>query len=415
MNTILALPIELRLIVLFGLGACVGSVVNWAAYSLCYFHPRPVSPWSRGYPRTGAALWLDRLPLFGWLCERPSGKVFAENGWLRPFVVELLLGLSFAGLYIWEIQQRTLSFLPVEIVAGGALQPLLHWQYFTHVVLLGLMFAVSLIDLDEKTIPDSLTIPGTLTGLTFAAISGQAALGDTITANASTWLQLPLQIVAPNPWWPELDGPWGLATGLFVMFVWCVALLPRTWYGRHGWRRAMQLCVARIVREPVTWRIAAMAVVVELAVAFVWSRGGDSWQAFLSAIVGLGAGGAMVWAIRVMGSLALGREAMGFGDVILLAMIGAFLGWQPVLFAFFLAPFGGLVMGLFNYFSRGEHDLPYGPFLCCGAALTVLNWPSIWTWARPIFEFTLLVPGALAVCLVLCGLLLRVIRVVRGY
>jgi leader peptidase (prepilin peptidase)/N-methyltransferase len=413
-NTILALPIELRLIVLFALGACVGSLANWAAYSLCYFNPRPVSPWSRGYPRSGMALWLDRIPLFGWLRERPQGKAFAEVGWLRPFIVELLVGLGFAGLYIWEIERLSTSFLPPGAKADTGLLVVLHTQYLAHVILLGLMFAVSLIDLDEKTIPDELTIPGTLIGLAFAAITAQAGLLDITFVAPTGTIPHGLHTVSPNEWWRDFDGPLGLLLGVLVIVAWCAALLPRTWYNRHGWRRAVQLCWARIMREPVTWRITAMGSIVVAAVTWVWSVGGDSWQALLSAIVGLAVGGATVWAIRVMGSLALGREAMGFGDVILLAMVGAYLGWQPVLFAFFLAPFGGLVMGLFNYFARGEHDLPYGPFLCSGAALSVVFWQPIWIWARPVFEFNLLVPGALAVCLVLCGLLLRVMRILRG-
>jgi prepilin signal peptidase PulO-like enzyme (type II secretory pathway) len=352
--------------------------------------------------------------LFGWLRERPQGKAFTEVGWLRPFIVELVVGLGFAGLYIWEIERLSTSFLPLGAKADTGLLAVLHAQYLAHVILLGLMFAVSLIDLDEKTIPDELTIPGTLIGLAFAAITTQAGLLNVTFVTPTGTIPHGLHIVSPNEWWRDFDGPLGLLLGVLVIVAWCAALLPRTWYNRHGWCRAVQLCWARIVREPVTWRITAMGSIVVAAVTWVWSVGGDSWQALLSAIVGLAVGGATVWAIRVMGSLALGREAMGFGDVILLAMVGAYLGWQPVLFAFFLAPFGGLVMGLFNYFSRGEHDLPYGPFLCSGAALSVVFWQPIWIWARPMFEFSLLVPGALAVCLVLCGLLLRVMRILRG-
>ncbi len=79
------------------------------------------------------------------------------------------------------------------------------------------------------------------------------------------------------------------------------------------------------------------------AIAGVWYRGGESWLGLLTALVGMVGGGAMVWAVRIVGSAALRKEAMGFGDVTLMMMIGAFLGWQPTIFIFFIAPFAGLV------------------------------------------------------------------------
>ena len=66
-------------------------------------------------------------------------------------------------------------------------------------------------------------------------------------------------------------------------------------------------------------------------------------------------------------------ESMGGGDVKLLAMIGAFMGWQMALLTFFLAPFLGIVIGVINLVSKKDHTIPYGPFLSI-AALVVLFW-----------------------------------------
>jgi leader peptidase (prepilin peptidase)/N-methyltransferase len=66
-------------------------------------------------------------------------------------------------------------------------------------------------------------------------------------------------------------------------------------------------------------------------------------------------------------------ESMGGGDVKLLAMIGAFLGWERVLMSFFLAPFFGAVFGVINLIAKKDHTIPYGPFLAV-ASLVSLFW-----------------------------------------
>lgn len=66
-------------------------------------------------------------------------------------------------------------------------------------------------------------------------------------------------------------------------------------------------------------------------------------------------------------------ESMGGGDVKLMAMIGAFLGWQSAILTFFLAPFFGVVIGVINLLTKKDHTIPYGPFLSL-AALICLFW-----------------------------------------
>jgi leader peptidase (prepilin peptidase)/N-methyltransferase len=64
-------------------------------------------------------------------------------------------------------------------------------------------------------------------------------------------------------------------------------------------------------------------------------------------------------------------ESMGGGDVKLLAMIGAFLGWQKALVTFFIAPFFGIVIGIINLLVKKDHTIPYGPFLSLAALLSI--------------------------------------------
>lgn len=64
-------------------------------------------------------------------------------------------------------------------------------------------------------------------------------------------------------------------------------------------------------------------------------------------------------------------SSMGGGDVKLLAMIGAFLGWQAALVTFFVAPFFGAAVGILNLIFKKDHTIPYGPFLSLSAVLSL--------------------------------------------
>jgi len=64
-------------------------------------------------------------------------------------------------------------------------------------------------------------------------------------------------------------------------------------------------------------------------------------------------------------------ESMGGGDVKLLAMIGAFLGWKIAILVFFMAPFFGAIIGIINLIIRKQHTIPYGPFLSLAAFISL--------------------------------------------
>ena len=83
---------------------------------------------------------------------------------------------------------------------------------------------------------------------------------------------------------------------------------------------------------------------------------------------------------RGISSFVLGEEAMGFGDVTLMAMIGSFLGWQPMLFVFLLAPFCGLIVGVIAKSLLNRPYIPYGPYLSAAAMVVMLSWRWIWSW-----------------------------------
>ena len=102
------------------------------------------------------------------------------------------------------------------------------------------------------------------------------------------------------------------------------------------------------------------------------------------AILGLLVGGGTVWLLSEGYRLVRGRAGMGGGDVMLMAMVGAFLGpWAAA------AVLGtGALLGTIYVLVRGggrlqgTAKLPFGTFLAAGAALVLLAGPAIWAWYR---------------------------------
>ncbi|MFH1310613.1 MAG: prepilin peptidase [Candidatus Omnitrophota bacterium] len=95
-------------------------------------------------------------------------------------------------------------------------------------------------------------------------------------------------------------------------------------------------------------------------------------KSFLNSAVGVLAGGGLMFLLGAFGELIFKKEALGGGDVKLMAMIGAFLGWKLVVLTFFLAPVMGSVVGIFLKIRFSREIIPYGPYLSIGAVISLL-------------------------------------------
>jgi len=89
-------------------------------------------------------------------------------------------------------------------------------------------------------------------------------------------------------------------------------------------------------------------------------------------LLGLLVGGGIVWLIRIGGSLGFNKQAMGIGDVHLMAGVGAVIGGPLVLFAFFMAPFAGILWALVLKILGKPNVLPYGPWLSVASIMALL-------------------------------------------
>lgn len=92
------------------------------------------------------------------------------------------------------------------------------------------------------------------------------------------------------------------------------------------------------------------------------------WRALLGAVVGCG----LLYLTGSIGSFVFRKEAMGLGDVDLLAMAGSVLGWRLVTLAFFIAPLLAIGPGIVVLLRRRSHEIPYGPYLSLAALLSLL-------------------------------------------
>ena len=103
-------------------------------------------------------------------------------------------------------------------------------------------------------------------------------------------------------------------------------------------------------------------------------------QGFLAALTGAAAGWGLLWVVRIAGGFVLKQEAMGWGDVKMLAMIGAFVGWRGVLLTVFLGALLGSLIFIPVQLIWGKRLVPFGVFLAVGAAVTFLFEDPILSW-----------------------------------
>lgn len=130
-------------------------------------------------------------------------------------------------------------------------------------------------------------------------------------------------------------------------------------------------------------------------------------------LAGLLTGAGITWLVRFVSSSILGRETMGLGDVTLMGMIGSFLGWQPVLFVFALAPLTGLSISVMQRLLGGKTYLAYGPFLALACFLVLMSWKYLWTPLRYVFGHPpsiAIVIGTASAAFVVLLILLRLYR-----
>jgi leader peptidase (prepilin peptidase) / N-methyltransferase len=109
----------------------------------------------------------------------------------------------------------------------------------------------------------------------------------------------------------------------------------------------------------------------------------------VNALLGVLVGGGILWALAWASPYLFGKEGMGGGDIKLLAMIGAFLGWKPALLTIMIGSLTGSVIGIgliaLRLMKRDEY-IPFGPFLVFGALISLFFAQPLLDWYQRLLS-----------------------------
>ncbi|MEM9345190.1 MAG: prepilin peptidase [Planctomycetota bacterium] len=373
-------------------GANVGSFLNVVIYRL----PEGVSlvtPPS-SCPQCGhrLSMWkMENVPILGWLWLRGKCRKCKSPISVQYPLVELLTAILFAGSYFLFYMVR---WRP-PIGGIGFFEFAQTWPVFmVYLVMISCLIAATLIDAKLYIIPLSITWVIALAGLIVLPAAVYFGL-PAFHVVASAYREMPF---LPEPFIP-LVGPtgamvaWGGAVGLIIAIVLLrFGILPDSFEGecnddeldengdlpplKHPRRVALKECM--FVGFPLLGMLVGH---------FVAARGMIEQPVFLEApwyyvlagcTLGYLVGGGVIWVTRILGTLAFNKEAMGLGDVHLLAAIGVVLGWHEAVFlSIFIAPFLAILvtaaLAIAAALKKGvARVIPYGPYLAGGALIILI-------------------------------------------
>lgn len=378
------MPDWIWFVFIFVFGCCVGSFLNVVIYRL----PRDeslVKPPS-ACPACGRGIrFYDNVPLISWLLLGAKCRYCKAPISPRYFVIELLTGLVFVGLFFLFFR-TDLRFGVGPFLAGG------WFIYLISIILLAALIAASAIDLKLWVIPLSICWFATAVGL-IGSVLGVYIIDPAI---IRSYALLP----SASPKTASLAA--GAAAGLAISWGLLVTgLIKRSYESddhqdfpdkpeestKSPFNHRLEICREIIFLSPIIiCSLAALRIISERS----WWVGFSQHPAIaglLGSLWGYFIGCAIVWAARILGTFAFGKEAMGLGDVHLMGAAGAVIGPPFVVVAFFIAPFYGLVWAGLRTFFKKTRQIPYGPFLSLGIFTVMILHDKILDYLNAIFYY----------------------------
>lgn len=384
---VMLLPTLLQGAFLFALGACVGSFVNVIAWRW----PRRqgiVSPPSRCGTCGRGLQWWENVPILSWCLLRGRCRTCGVRLGAGHLAVELGCAALFAVTFVMLFCGPWSSQPSADASWWIRLGP---WQaapaFASVLVLWGCLLAVALIDAETGYVPLPLTSVATAVGLLGMTLQGLMPVG------ASGPLAEGWPAGAVEPAWCSA-GVGGLAGLVAAGLMLRAGLLPSTFEAADPdddrWTPTRSR--REVLKEVPFLAVPALGMVLGhgLVTSGQVSAEGPIWLAVGASGLGLLVAGGSIWVTRVLGTLAFGREAMGLGDVHLMAAAGSVLGWRDSAVVFLLAPFMALTWvavggGLSRWRGSSTRELPYGPHLAMACVAVLLGRPWVIPAAKAAF------------------------------
>jgi leader peptidase (prepilin peptidase)/N-methyltransferase len=410
------------LVFIVAVGACVGSFLNVVILRLPAGEGIVSSP--SACPKCGHKLaWFENVPVVSWLalrgrCRKCHSPISAQYP-----LIEAATAVLFGGLAAWYYGPGTVlpadaAFRPVLADAGLAGS----WPVLAmHLVLVAGLLAATAIDLKYYIIP--IGIPWTVTAIAAVGYPLAAGLG-LLPAAVSQWPVRLIDQVVPvssvGGLGAAIGGVIGLGASLALVRF---GVLPRSFDDelagevdepgpgdsagdpatqKPGPAGADQPAEAvtdpeqmiahphprrEISKEAAFLALPVLGMTVGLLVMPLEAAIAEplAVRVLGGVLLGYLIGGGLVWATRVLGTLGFGKEAMGLGDVHLLAAIGAVVGGIDAVFVFFIAPFVGIAVTLLGTLAsrlkkKTPRVIPFGPSLAAAALVMLLFRDALLHW-----------------------------------
>tara|TARA_X000001036_G_scaffold72002_1_gene63375 strand:- start:1527 stop:2879 length:1353 start_codon:yes stop_codon:yes gene_type:complete len=370
----------------FVFGACVGSFLNVLVYRLPRNIPLLTPPSCCPKCNHKLRFFRENLPVVGWIaiggkCRYCKTPVSIEY----PFI-ELLTAVLFLLCYMLCYWVSPAMPFFGEVFgswwhANGIYRSLP--MFIALLTMVSGLLAMTIIDARTFTIPIQIPVFMTIIALLAAALQSLMTMRHT-----------------PNQIWPcpAIDWTWAgagfggmfgvlLSTVLLKLGVFTYSFSDYDEYVKEG---EVLGAYPHARREMCKELLFVFPIFVCFIIGWMigYEKGMPSLlaQGLAGSMLGYLVGGGLVWGIRIFGTLGFGREAMGLGDVHLLAGVGAVVGWWDPILIFFIAPFSGLLYAGFavvlEKIGKKQSEIPYGPHLAVATLLVVFLRPGVnWVWS----------------------------------
>ena len=350
-------PFHFWSLTFFALGCIVGSFLNVCIHRLPLGMSIVTPPSHCPHCKYSIPFYLN-IPLVTWLALRGRCKNCGAPISPRYFIVELLTGAAFLSCWLAFGEKSA-------------------WLAIVYAIFLAGLIAATFIDFEHFIIPDGITLGGVVVG--FAASFFLPSLHDVNTLSSGMRRSL-----------------LGVTAGAGIIYA--ILRLGKLLFGRQRLRlptetkivfteTSVHLPDKEIRYEELFYRKSDAIMLRAHTVELVDRSYKDVTVRLSPSVLQIGdekiSPGDVPYMEAVSAEIVLPREAMGLGDVKFMGAIGAFIGWQGVVFSLMVSSMIGAAIGVVLILMRRREwssRMPYGPYIALAAAIWIFGGKKLWQW-----------------------------------